>query len=215
MIMKVLVFASFLAFAAPATRIEAQQAPQSASQASPVVKLHQDMRKLWTDHVVWTRSYIVAAVADQPDATAAANRLMKNQEDIGAAVAMYYGKPAGDQLTKLLKEHISIAVDIIKFAKAGDKTSQQQADAKWHQNGEAIADFLSKANANWPRATLVDMMNMHLSTTTNEVVARLTKNWDGDVRAFEVVYIHILAMSDALADGIVKQYPEKFGESRK
>ena len=198
-----------------------QQAPSVlAAQAHPAnpsasQKLHQDMRKLWSDHVIWTRDYIVAAVGDQPNATAAANRLMKNQDDIGAAVATYYGRPAGDKLTTLLKEHISIAVDIIKFAKAGDKASQQQADMKWHQNGEAIADFLSRANPNWPRATLVQMMNMHLSTTTDEVVARLTKNWDADVRAFDAVYNHILAMSDALADGIVKQFPEKFGEAHK
>ena len=160
--------------------------------------------------MIWTRRYIIAAVADQPDAQAAAARLMKDQEDIGAAVASFYGKPAGDRLTGLLKEHISIAVDIIKFAKAGDRTSQQQADAKWHRNGEAIADFLSQANPNWSRATLVDMMNTHLSTTTDEVVARLTKNWDGDVRAFDKVYNHILMMAGALSDGIVRQFPEKF-----
>ena len=172
--------------------------------------LRQDMRKLWTDHTVWTRDYIIAAVGDQPDAQAAAGRLMKNQEDIGAAVASYYGKPAGDQLTTLLKEHISIAVDLIKAAKAGDKTAQGAADAKWKKNAESIADFLSKANPNWPRATLVDMMNKHLSTTTDEVVARLTKNWDADVRAWDAVYSHILMMADALSDGIIKQFPAKF-----
>jgi hypothetical protein len=189
---------------------EAQEHQTRGSHQPAAVALHQDMRKLWTDHVVWTRDYIVAAVGDQPDATPAANRLMKNQEDIGAAVAGFYGKAAGDSLTTLLKEHISIAVDIIKFAKAGDKASQQQADAKWHRNAEAIADFLAKANPNWPRATLVGMMNVHLSTTTDEVVARLTKNWDADVRAFDKVYDHILAMADALSDGIVKQFPDKF-----
>lgn len=181
-----------------------------SSSLSPAEKLRQDMRKVWTDHVVWTRAYIVAAVDDRPDAQAAANRLMKNQEDIGAAVGSIYGKAAGDQLTTLLKEHISIAVDIIKFAKAGDKASQQQADAKWKRNGEQIADFLSKANPNWPRATLAQMMNAHLSTTTDEVVARLTKNWAADVKAYDAVYEHILAMADALADGIIKQFPDKF-----
>jgi len=175
--------------------------------------LRQDMRKLWTDHTVWTRDYIIAAVGDQPNATAAANRLMKNQDDIGAAIASYYGKPAGDKLTALLKEHITIAVDVIKFAKAGDKGSQQQADAKWKKNGEDIADFLAKANPNWPRATLADMMSKHLSTTTDEVVARLTKNWDADVRAYDAVYSHILMMADALSDGIIKQFPAKFSGS--
>jgi len=168
------------------------------------------MRKLWTDHTVWTRDYIIAAVGNQPDQDAAAARLMKNQEDIGAAVAGYYGKPAGDKLTTLLKEHISIAVDLIKAAKAADKAAQQQADNRWQHNAVDIADFLIKANPNWPKATLVDMMKMHLSTTTNEVVARLNKNWAADVTAWDAVYNHILKMSDALSDGIIKQFPDKF-----
>src|SRR5262245_36018790 len=62
------------------------------------VTLRQDMRKLWTDHVVWTRCYIIAALGDQPDAQAAANRLMRNQDDLGNAVAKYYGQRAGQQL---------------------------------------------------------------------------------------------------------------------
>jgi len=185
--------------------------PASGQSVSPAAAtLKQDMRKLWTEHVVWTREYIVAAVGDHPDAQAVAGRLMKNQEDIGNAVGKIYGAPAGQQLTTLLKEHISIAVDLIKAAKAGDKGGQQKADAKWQQNAVDIADFLSKANPHWPRATLVDLMKVHLSTTTAEVVARLNKKWDEDVRAFDEVYRHILMMSDALSDGILKQFPQKF-----
>lgn len=208
MMKKVFALALALGLLPLATAATAEaQAPGGVSAATA---LRQDMRELWTDHVVWTRAYIVAAVADQPDAQSAAGRLMKNQEDIGAAVATYYGKAAGDQLTTLLKEHITIAVDIIKFAKAGDKASQQAADAKWKKNGEEIAGFLAKANPNWPRATLADMMTKHLSTTTDEVVARLTKNWAADVKAYDMVYDHILMMSDALSDGIIKQFPDKF-----
>ena len=183
---------------------------QASKAGSPAASLRQDMRTLWSDHVIWTRHYIVAAVGDQPDQQAAAARLMKNQEDIGGAVAAYYGQPAGAKLTELLKAHIAIAVDLIKAAKAGYKAAQQRADQLWHRNAEDIANFLSTANPNWPRATLVAMMNTHLATTTDEVVARLTKNWEQDVRAFDAVYHHILAMSDALADGILKQFPDRF-----
>jgi hypothetical protein len=200
--------------AASAASASAQDPPRATGSASAkapsAVALKQDMRKLWTDHVVWTRDYIIAAVGDQPSATAAANRLMKNQEDIGNAVATFYGAAAGQQLTTLLKEHITIAVDLIKAAKAGDKAGQQQADARWQHNAVQIAEFLSKANPHWPKDALTDMMKKHLSTTTNEVVARLTKDWEADVRAFDEVYAHILHMADALSEGIVKQFPNKF-----
>jgi len=181
-----------------------------ASQSEAAWTLRQDMRKLWTEHVVWTRSYIVAAVAGQPDAQNAADRLMRNQEEIGNAVARYYGSAAGQQLTTLLKQHIAVAADVIKAAKSGDQAAFKQADDRWQQNAVEIADVLSKANPNWPRATLVDMMKRHLATTSTEVEARLKRNWDDDVKAYDAVYDHILQMSDALADGIVKQFPNKF-----
>jgi hypothetical protein len=207
--------ALFTALQAALPTVSSAQAPSRASaagsaQSASAISLKQDMRKLWTDHVVWTRDYIIAAVGDQPDAKTAANRLMKNQEEIGNAVAKFYGAPAGQQLTTLLKEHITIAVDLIKAAKAGDKAGQQQADRRWQQNAMQIADFLSKANPSWPKDTLADLMKKHLSTTTNEVVARLNKDWEADVHAFDEVYEHILHMADALSDGIVKQFPGKF-----
>ena len=202
------VYAASLVEASP--QVAPRPNPSGSAQPTSAVALKQDMRKLWTDHVVWTRDYIVAAVGDQPDAQAAADRLMKNQEDIGNAVATFYGAPAGQQLTALLKEHIGIAVDLIKAAKAGDKAGQQQADSRWQQNAVQIADFLSKANPNWPKDALTDLMKKHLATTTNEVVARLNKDWAADVRAFDEVYAHILHMADALSEGIVKQFPNKF-----
>ena len=191
------------------------QKPGSAGKSmggdeSAECKLREDMRKLWSDHVIWTRSYIVAAVDDAPDQEAAARRLLKNQEDIGKAIVPFYGKEAGDKLTTLLKEHITISVDLIKAAKAHDQNKVREIDQKWRKNGDDIADFLSEANPNWPRATLADMMKMHLSTTTDELMARLDKKWDKDVKAFDDVYEHILRMSDALADGIIKQFPDKF-----
>jgi hypothetical protein len=188
-------------------------APAAAQHVDKTTRLHQDMRKLWTDHTVWTRDYIVAAVDDRPDAQAAANRLMKNQEDIGAAIAAYYGQPAGQQLTSLLKQHIAIAVDLIKAAKGGDQAAQKQANDKWQQNAVDIAAFLSKANPNWPKDVLINMMKAHLATTTDEVVARLKHDWEADVRAYDAVYDHILMMADALSDGIVKQFPDKFKAS--
>ena len=172
--------------------------------------LRRDMRKLWTEHVVWTRAYVVSALADLPDQKAAAARLMRNQEDIGNAVGQYYSKSAGAKLTVLLKEHISIAVDLVAAAKAGDEGAKARADREWRRNADDIAVFLSDANPNWPRATLADMMIMHLDTTANELGARLERRWDDDVRAYDAVYAHILEMSDILAEGIVKQFPDRF-----
>ena len=50
------------------------------------VALHDAMRKLWEDHITWTRIFIVSAAGDLPDKAAATERLLQNQVDIGMEV---------------------------------------------------------------------------------------------------------------------------------
>jgi len=191
--------------ATPAT----SQQSMNVAAASTAPTLRTAMRKLWADHVIWTRQYIVAAALGDPSAQAASVRLLKNQEDIGNAVAQYYGAAAGTKLTDLLKQHILIAVDLVSAAKAGDAAKQADADKRWHDNAAEIATFLSGANPNWPKQTLVDMLNQHLALTTQEAVARLQKNWSADVAAFDSIFSQAMSMADALTDGIAKQFPSK------
>jgi hypothetical protein len=173
-------------------------------------QLHTAMRKLWSDHVVWTRDYIIAAEAGAPDAQAAAARLLKNQEDIGNAIVPYYGAAAGQKLTDLLKQHILIAVDLVAAAKANDQAKLKDADARWHANAADLATFLSGANPNWPRQAVLDMLNQHLALTTREATDRLKMNWTDDVSAFDAIYNQAMMMADTLSNGIMAQFPTKF-----
>jgi len=168
------------------------------------------LRKLWSDHVIWTRQYIVAAVAGTPDADAAAARLLKNQEEIGAAVAGFYGQSAGNGLTDLLKQHIMIAVDLVGAAKTGDQDAFAKHDARWTANAKEIAAFLAGANPNWREYDLVDLLSLHLKLTKDETVARIGGDWAADVKAFDDIFTEIMVLADALHDGIVAQFPERF-----
>jgi hypothetical protein len=179
--------------------------------ASPkATSLRLALARLWSDHVIWTRQYIVSAVADAPDTDTAATRLLKNQDDIGAAVGSVYGEAAGKRTTELLKQHIMIAVDIIDAAKKGEDARFADANAKWDRNAEEIAGFLSSANPNWPRADVTDLLMQHLNLTRKEVVARLQQNHDDDVQAFDQILTEILTVAEVLATGIIKQFPGKF-----
>lgn len=183
---------------------------QSKPTSPETLSLTLAMRRLWSDHVVWTREYVVAAIADAPDTSAVAGRLLKNQEDIGNAVIPFYGDAAGRRLTELLKEHITIAVDLIAAAKSGEQAKFARADAAWDRNAADIASFLSGANPNWPEKDVADLLGQHLALTKNEAVARLEGRWADDIEAFDQIVTEILTLSDVLTMGIVKQFPNKF-----
>ncbi len=168
------------------------------------------LRRLWADHVIWTRQYVVAAIAGTPDVEAAAARLLRNQEDLGGAIVPFYGEDAGEALTGLLKEHILIAVELVGAAKAGDDARFKVEDERWTRNAEAIAELLSGANPNWVKRDVADALLLHLDLTKREAVARLNEDWEADVEMFDQIFTEILTIADVLAEGIAKQFSERF-----
>ena len=174
-------------------------------------QLRDDMRELWEDHVTWTRVVIISAAADLPDFQAAVGRLLKNQEDIGNAIKPFYGEVAGTELTRLLKDHIAVAGDLLVAAKTGNGRAQEDASSRWYANADEIARFLSQANPeHWPEGEMAKMMRGHLDLTLEEATARLRGDWAGDVVAYDRVVAEILKMADMLTDGIIAQFPERF-----
>jgi len=169
------------------------------------------MRKLWIDHVTWTRLYIVSAAANLPDKDATTQQLLQNQTDIGNAVATYYGQDAGNKLTALLKGHILIAADLVAAAKAGNTGQVTAINTRWQVNADSIATFLHNANPkNWPEATLKSAMRTHLDQTLTEASDHLTGNYAAYVKDYDAIEQHIIGMADGLSSGIIAQFRQKF-----
>jgi len=191
--------------------------PQSHAHVDPraltkkQVVFHDQMRKLWEDHVTWTRLAIVTFADGSAGFDATAARLLQNQTDIGNAIKPFYGQAAGNQLTALLHEHITIAVEILQAAKAGDSAALADAEARWYANAEDIADFLSAANPRFvPRATIRAAMKTHLDQTLAEAVTELGADYPTSVADYEAIHLHILDMADLLSSGIMRQFPRRF-----
>lgn len=187
------------------------QSPSTSGISQKKVALENGMRKLWEDHITWTRLYIVDAVAGSKELPDTAARLLKNQEDIGNAIKPYYGEDAGNKLTALLKAHIIGAGAVLAAAKAGDSKKLATASAEWYANGDEIATFLSGANPQrWPLTDMKDGMKMHLDLTLAEAVAQLQGKYSESIRDYDKVHEHILGLADLLSSGIIVQFPDKF-----
>ena len=200
---------------ADATDVNPQQT--QAFDRGPVCDLrkelvfHDSMRKLWEDHITWTRLFIVSLAGSLADADLTAQRLLKNQVDIGDAFKPFYGQARGTQLTDLLTEHILIAAQILTAAKGGDSAAVDTGVANWRANATDIATFLHEVNPRqWQFAEMQDMMFMHLDLTLQEAVARLSGDFATDIARYEDVHLEILDMADTLSNGIIRQFPRRF-----
>lgn len=173
--------------------------------------LYKGMQTLWQQHMEWTYAAVVAIANDAPNVTDTANRLMKNQEDIGNAIKPYYGNDAGTALTALLKAHISGAVDILVAAKSGDTAAENAAVTAEYANAKAIGDFLSEANPhNWSKASMEDMMKAHIDQTLVYATDMLTGHYAEAIDDYGLAEAHMIEMGDMLSAGIIAQFPDKF-----
>lgn len=174
------------------------------------VELKTNMRKLWEDHIIWTRNVILSLVDELPGIEQAETRLLQNQVDIGNAFKPYYGDEAGKKLTELLYPHITIFPEVVKAIRSGNNATIDEANKRWYINADKISEFLNKINPNWELANMKLMMHTHLKLTTEEALLRHKKDYDADIIAYDEIHDEILKMADMLSDGIIKQFPEKF-----
>lgn len=179
--------------------------------ADQYLELNKAMRKLWSDHMHWTLATVDAFFNEPNQLDVKLNRLLENQKQIGAAIVPFYGRAAGDKLTKLLTEHIEGAVPVLKAAQANDKAALDKALAAWYKNAKEIADFLSSANpGNWPASVTESALEMHITHTTEYAVNILKGDYASSIKGFEEALHHMLMLADVLTEGIEKQFPDKF-----
>ncbi len=203
-----------------------------STEAVSETELKISMRKLWVEHIIWTRNVIFCIVDELPGKDQALKRLLRNQTDIGLVLNSYYGEDAAKKITGLLYEHVNIFAEVISEAKkantevlyahrntskevvktetSGDPSILQKVDIKWLSNADEIAVFFSKANPNLELVEMKIMMHDHLKLTTDEAMQRIKKDYDSDIISYDKLQNQILKMSDVISDAIVKQFPEKF-----
>lgn len=172
------------------------------------LKMH--MRKLWLDHIYWTRLFIVSSLGNLPDASNAAERLIRNQKEIGDLIGAFYNGQ-GDKITQLLTRHIMIAAEFVSSFNTvngiGNKKTSDDIRKSWYKNADDITTYLYSLNQNW---NLRDHLYKHLSLTEAQLQKRMQKDYAGEIIYADELVNQSRSIADALTDGIIRQFPMAF-----
>lgn len=174
------------------------------------VNLLKNMNLVWEQHIMWTRMLLISIAEELNDLDPTEARLLKNPKDIAAIFRNYYGNAIANQIEKLLTEHLVIGKNLIVALKNNDQNSARKLNDEWYQNADKIAEAFSSINPFYPKEQVQHMMYEHLRLTTDEVAARLRKDYVSDIKAYDMVQKEILEMSEFFVNGIVRQFPDLF-----
>lgn len=168
-------------------------------------------RLLWEEHVNWTRMTIISIVNNLPDLQYVQERLLRNATDMGNCLRPFYGDQIADRYAELIKEHLVLAAELVTAAVKGDTKTAAEKEKEWYRNADDIALFLSSINPYLDKEEIRQMFYSHLALTKFEAVSMIEKKYKEDVAIFDEIEAQALGMADAIADGIIKQFPSMFG----
>lgn len=170
------------------------------------INLMNELRKLWTEHVMWTRLFIISALAELPDLEVTTDRLLRNPSDFAKVLEIFYGKQKADTFQNLLEEHLKIAASIVNSAKEQNAKAVEQYSTLWYRNADQIAAFLAGINPCWAEDEWRNLLHDHLRMTADEVTARLSGEFSKDRLIFDMIWEQSLAMADYMASGMIRQF---------
>jgi hypothetical protein len=188
-------------------RESAATAPLAQNRTSRL-EYHDLWRKLWEDHITWTRVVILAILDDLPGAPAYTDRLLQNPQDMADALRPFYAEDA-DQLGELIREHLVIAAEILQAIHDGQPT--EDLIARWYANADEIAAKMAEINPQfWPFVEAQRMWREHLDATVAEILAHHNGNYTAEVAAYDLVHNLALEMADFFSSGVMRQFPRNF-----
>lgn len=174
------------------------------------VDLLKQMNLVWEQHIMWTRMLLISIADSLSDLEATKARLLENPRDIANVFKKYYGNHIANTIQELLTEHLVIGGDLIVALKNGNQQLATELNTKWYKNADDMAEAFSSINPFYSKEKTRQMLYDHLRLTTNEVAARLRKDYVEDIRAYDIVQEKILKMSQFFVSGIAKQFPDLF-----
>jgi hypothetical protein len=170
----------------------------------------QMMQRQWMEYAVWMREYTVAAVDERVDRAEVAARLLRVPSDIGRALEKYHGRKAGRRVAQLLKQHITIAIDLVDAACEGERQRYSDVESVWDDNADDFATELGTLNVTWTRARVRELWKLQLSQVKEMLTARLEDNFDHEVDLFDEFMTSAVAFADVVSDGIICEFADKF-----
>ena len=190
----------------------AREKGKMMTESPKAVETRQALRDLWVGHVFWVRNVALATrMGDAEAARVAEENVVGNARSIADAVIPFYGKPAADNLFGLLAGHYGAVKEYQTAAYAGNKDGRDAAVVKIKSNATEIASFLSTANPkNWPKDTLVGLLFAHGAHHMEQIDAFAAKDYASEAKTWEMMKGHMYMIADAIAGGLVKQFPKKF-----
>ena len=164
--------------------------------------LHDAMRHLWMDHIVWSRVVTMSVFSELKGQSDYEARLATNVYDMRDLFLPYVGKEAAATFADLFMRHVTLASEVLTAYKSGNETAIRSVTYDWYRNADEISAYLCKINPSWSYAEMSVLWRTHLDTVVLEALDYKNEDYSGDVMCYDAAQDHVFVLADYLSDNL-------------
>ena len=164
--------------------------------------LHDAMRHLWMDHIVWSRVVTMSVFSELKGQSDYETRLAANAYDMRDLFIPYVGKEAAATFADLFIRHVTLASEVLTAYKSGNETAIRSVTYDWYRNADEISAYLCKINPSWSYAEMSVLWRTHLDTVVLEALDYKNEDYSGDVMCYDAAQDHVFVLADYLSDNL-------------
>lgn len=184
---------------------------QTAAHPVKLAETKAVLRDLWLGHILSIRNVAVATMDKNASARSVAEAgVVANAEQIARSIEPFYGKPAADKLFTLLAGHYQGIREHLDATVAGSASQQEAAVKVLTANAAEISTFLSSANPNLPKDTLMGLLMAHAAHHLTQFQQLKDGEYAREAETWKGMKQHIYVVADALTQALAAQFPAKF-----
>lgn len=181
--------------------------------STKAVNLNLALRDLWLAHIFWARNFVMASKLDSPDgepARATDSRAIQNAKEIAGLLETYFGHETADRLFKLLASNYGGIKEYMNAAHNGRADEKDRARALLKKNAAEMAEFLGSTIRQIQHDQALKLLTAHGEFQIAQIDALSNNDFISEANIWDGLKGNTYSISDAVAEAIVKQFPEKF-----
>jgi len=178
----------------------------NSSRTNIQLSLIHTFRGLWSNHVLWSRSYIINTLLESRNESFVTERIKQNNQDFADAFWKFYGYENSKKCESLLDSHFYISEKLLNSVQSGDMDGVYVNKSEWYKSADEFVEFLISINKHWHKEIWDKMMDDHYKVTEYEVIYRFTNHFAAENSGLFNAESQALEMADYMAEGIIQQF---------
>ena len=179
---------------------------QISEECQKQITLLSNLRRVWAQHVWWSRLYILSIVYDLPYQDLIFNRTLRNSSDFFRFLERFYTPKQLKPIETLFEEYNKTKSTYLYNKVAGNSYAASIYRKRWYEIADQLADLMYQLNPFLPPSRSKPLIYSLIEGTDSQVENMLIGQTEKEIMFFDMIELEAYEFADFIATGMMSHF---------